>query len=107
MSAKPGSRATARCALVGAVAAGFLLALALVTFPQLHQLVHPDGGQPAHSCLATTLQAGAYEAVIVVVAIQLAAASVTRVAPRDAGKVESFFLSCRLLEHGPPRVLLS
>jgi hypothetical protein len=107
MSAKPGYRTAARCALVGAVAAGFLLALALVTFPQLHQLVHPDGGQPAHSCLATTLQAGVYEAVVVVVVIQLAAASVTRVPLRDAGKVESFFLSCRLLEHGPPRVLLS
>jgi hypothetical protein len=108
MSAKPGYLATARFALVGAVAAGVLLALALATSPELHQLVHPDGGQPAHSCLATTLQAGAYEAVIVVVvAIQLAAASVTRVPLRDVGKVESFFLSCRLLGHGPPRVLLS
>lgn len=106
MSVNSSYRTTARCALVGAVAAGFLLALALATSPQLHQLVHPDGGQPAHSCLAKTLQAGTYEAVVVV-AIQLAAASVTRVPLRDAGKVESFFLSCRLLEHGPPRVLLS
>ena len=108
MSAKPGSLATARFALVGAVAAGFLLASALATSPQLHRLVHPDGGRPAHSCLATTLQAGAHEAVTVVeVAIQLAATSVTTVPLRDLGKVESFFLSCRLLEHGPPRVLLS
>jgi hypothetical protein len=108
MSAQPGYLAHARLALVGTVAAGFLLALALATSPQLHQLVHPDSGQPCHGCLATTLQAGAYEAIIVVVvAIQLAAASITRVLLRDAGMVESFFLSCRLLAHGPPRVLLS
>ena len=107
MSANPGYRAIARCALVAAVAIGFLLALTLATSPELHQLVHPDGGQPAHSCLATTLQSGAYEAVIVVVvAIQLAAVAVTR-APRSDVGVESFFLRCRLLEHGPPRVLLS
>ena len=108
MPPQPSYRAHARVVLVGAVVAGFLLALALATSPQLHQLVHPDGGQPFHSCLATTLQAGAYEAVIVVVvATQLAVASVTRAPLRDVGMVESFFLSCRLLEHGPPRVLLS
>jgi hypothetical protein len=107
-SAQPGYVAHARSALVGAVAAGLLLALALAASPQLHQLVHSDSGQPCHGCLATTLQAGAYEAVIVVVvAIQLAAASVTRVSLRDVGMIESFFLSCRLLEHGPPRALLS
>ena len=104
---RPRYLVTARVLLVGAVTAGFLLALALATSPQLHQFVHPDSDQPAHSCLATTLQAGAYEAVIVVVvAIQLAG-SVTRVPLRNLGPVESFFLSCRLLEHGPPRALLS
>jgi ABC-type sulfate transport system permease component len=108
MRTRSGYLVTARVVLVGAVAAGFLLALALATSPQLHQFVHPDSNQPAHSCLATTLQAGAYRAVIVVVvAIQLAAVSVTRVPLRNLGLVESFFLSCRLLEHGPPRVLLS
>jgi hypothetical protein len=108
MSAQPGYLARARLVLVGAVAAGFLLALALATSPQLHQLVHPDRCQPCHGCLATTLQAGAYEAVIVVVvAVQLAAISVTRVPLRDVGMVESFFLSCRLLELGPPRSRLS
>ena len=107
MRARPGYLAIARCALVSIAAAGFLLALALATSPQLHRLVHPDSDQPAHSCLATTLQTGAYEAIIIVVAIQLVAASLPRVPLRDLGPVESFFLSCRLLEHGPPRVLLS
>jgi len=97
---------TARCALVGAIVAGFVLALALATSPRLHQLVHPDSDQPVHSCLVMTLQACVSGAVIVV-ATQLPAASVTSVTLRDVGKIESFFLSCRLLEHGPPRILLS
>ncbi|MBP1690574.1 MAG: hypothetical protein H6Q34_1147 [Deltaproteobacteria bacterium] len=96
--------ATARFALVGAVVAGLVFTLVLATSPRLHQSVHPDSDQPAHSCLVTTLQACGYEAVLVV---QLAAASVTSVSLRGVGKIESFFLSCRLLEHGPPRVLLS
>src|ERR1700694_1883446 len=92
--ARSGSLAIVRFALVGAVTAGFLLGVVLATSPHLHQLVHPDSGQPAHSCLATTLRAGAYEAVIVVVVvIQLAAASLTGVPLRGLGPVESFFLS--------------
>jgi hypothetical protein len=108
MAAHPGYLTHARFAIVGTVIAGFLLGLALAMSPQLHKLVHPDGDQPFHSCLATTLQAGAYDTVdVVAVAIQLVATSVATVPPRDGGMVESFFLSCRLLEHGPPRVLLS
>ena len=91
MRARSGSLAIARFALVGAAVAGFMLALALATSPQLHRLVHPDSDQPAHSCIATTLQTGAYEAVIIVLAIQLVAASLARIPLPDLGPIESFF----------------
>jgi hypothetical protein len=108
MAAPSGNLARARFALVGAVAAGLLLALTLATSPQLHELVHPDAGQPLHSCLVTILQAGGSEVVLAaVVAIPLVVASVAKVPLRDSGMVESFFLRCRRLEHGPPRFLLS
>ena len=100
--------ASVRRALVAAAAAGFLLTLALAASPQLHQLVHPGAEQPNHVCLATALQAGEYEAVAVAaVALGVAALASTPLPLRDVGKAESFFLSCRLLEHGPPLPLPS
>lgn len=93
----------ARRALVGAVAVGFLLSLAAAVSPGLHHHFHHDAGQPGHACLATSLQSGKCETVPSTAVVVAPTSSLDEVIPpRDGGKVESFYLSCRLLERGPP-----
>ena len=102
------SSTATRLAMAGALVAGLLLALALTASPQLHELLHHGGGASEHVCLVTTLQAGGFEGVLVVVMAVGPMAEVVTVAPRRAvEKAASFFLSCRVLEHAPPHGLLS
>ena len=108
MFLKPHASAVARLALVGALMAGLLLAAALAASPQLHAWLHHGGEQPEHVCLATTLQAGGLEEILAVIMAVDPMAEIVATAPlRDAEEAESFFLSCRVLEHAPPRGLLS
>lgn len=94
-----------RLALLGAVMAGLLLALALAASPQLHELLHHDGDRQEHVCLATILQAGGFEDVLVVIMAVEPMTEVIATAPLcDVEEAESFFLSCRVLEHAPPFV---
>jgi len=95
--------ARVRAALFGAALAGYVLAVGLASSPQLHDLFHHDAEQRQHVCLATTLHTGqAAPTAVVVLAVEPAAAPATKVAPTDVESAESFFLRCRLLEHGPP-----
>ena len=108
MFPNPRSSTAARLALVGAVVAGLLLAAAFAASPQLHAWLHHDGDQPEHVCLATTLQAsGIEEVLIVIMAVEPMAEIVATTPLRDAEVADSFFLSCRVLEHAPPHGLLS
>jgi hypothetical protein len=92
-----------RLVLIGAVVAGLLLALALAASPQLHELLHHDGEDQEHVCLATILQAGGFEEVLVVIMAVEPMTEVIATAPlRDVEEAGSFFLSCRVLEHAPP-----
>lgn len=105
MFLKPRPSKAARLALVGAVVAGLLLALMLAASPQFHELLHHDSDQQEHVCLATILQAGGFEDVLVVLMPVTPMVEIIATAPqRDVKKVESFFLSCRVLEHAPPLV---
>jgi hypothetical protein len=93
---------------VGAVLAGFLLALGLAASPGLHEFIHHDGGRAHHECLATTLQAnGCDDALLVVMVVLPLAQPDADAPPREAELAKSFFLSCRVLEHAPPQSLLS
>jgi len=98
----------ARRALVGAVAAGFVLTLAATVSPGLHHHFHHDASQPGHACLATSLQGGKCGTVVAtVVAVVPTTPFDEVIPPRGGDKVESFYLSCRLLERGPPLLLPS
>jgi hypothetical protein len=97
-----------RRALLGTAAAGLLLTLAAAASPQLHHLVHHGADRRDHVCLATALHAGQYETVVTAVVARAAAAPTAAPPPlRHVGRAESFFLVCRLLEHGPPLLLPS
>jgi len=105
---RAGFLSRARTALVGAVIAGYVLALALATSPQLHDLCHHDARQREHVCLATILHSGGSEPVAVaVVAVAALPALIAKVPLPSVQDTESFFLRCRLLRHGPPAFLLS
>lgn len=105
MSAKPRIAALARLALLCAVVVGLVFGAALAASPQFHAWLHHDGDHPEHVCLATTLQTGGIEEVLVVVmAVEPMAEPVTTSAPHAIAEADSFFLSCRVLEHAPPAV---
>ena len=105
MFLKPRLSTVARLALVGAVVAGLLLAAVLAASPQLHELLHRDGDDSEHVCLVTILHAGGFEDVLVVALAVAPMAEIIATAPlREVEKAESFFLSCRVLEHAPPFV---
>ena len=109
MLPKPRSSSAAHLALAGAVVAGVLLALVVAASPQLHELLHHLGGSDSeHACLVATLQAGGLDGVLLVVmAVAPMLEIVAPAAPRDVAGAASFFLTCRVLEHAPPRGLLS
>lgn len=105
MFLKPRSTPFARLALAGAVLAGLLLAVALAASPELHERLHHDGDEQEHVCLATTLQAGGFGDVLVALMVVAPMAEIIATEPLHAAeKAESFFLSCRVLEHAPPLV---
>lgn len=100
----------ARFALVSAVLTGFLLALALAASPQLHELAHDaDHSEQHHECLATVLSEGGLDTVLVIATLvqTLPEPRPVAIAVQDLHPVQSFFLSCRVLEHAPPQSLLS
>ena len=92
-----------RLALVCAVMAGLLLALALAAFPALHERLHQDADHHEHTCLVTILQLGGFDdAPVVAMAVETMAETIATAPVREVENAESFFLSCRVLEHAPP-----
>jgi hypothetical protein len=78
---------------------------ALTASPQLHELVYHSAGDNHHECLACTLQAGAEPAPTVIVSVHQVVEAGLAEKVKDIGFCGSFFLSCRELEHAPPRLL--
>jgi hypothetical protein len=92
-----------RLALVGAVLAGFLMALALATSSALHERIHHDADQPEHQCLATAIGCGGCVDAPTAPTLTAFVAVLSEIAPKDRSRVvESPFLSCGVLEHAPP-----
>ena len=105
MFLKPRPSIATRLALVGAVVVGLLLASVLAASPELHERLHHDADHQDHVCLVTTLQAGGFEDVLVVImAVEPMGKGVATAPLSDVEAVPSFFLSCRVLEHAPPFV---
>lgn len=85
-----------------------VLALLLAASPQVHQLIHHHDDAHQHECLACTLQKGGCEAVgAAIVVVRSLGESCSTVPVLRAECRGSFFLSCRRLEHAPPRLLVS
>lgn len=105
-----------RLALVGAVLAGFVLALTLAASPELHERLHhhadhddQDGhdghdGHEEHECLAKTFTSGGCEDMQVAPTLVGFVAVLFATVPADHSRaVASAFLDCGILEHAPPR----
>ena len=80
-------------------------ATVLAVCPSLHELIHHDADDEHHDCAVTMLLAGQLEQPaldpIVITAPALVPVPLDQTCQiRSCG---SFFLSCRLLEHAPPR----
>lgn len=96
-----------RLALVGAVLAGFVLALTLAASPELHERLHhhdDHDGHEQHECLAKTFTSGGCEDMQVAPTLVGFVAVLFATVPEDHSRaVASAFLACGILEHAPPR----
>lgn len=81
-------------------------ATVLAVCPSLHELIHPDADDEHHDCAVTLFLAGQVEqpAVEPIVIIGPARILVSLDEICDAQSAGSFFLSCRIMEHAPPRL---
>lgn len=91
-----------RLALVGAVLAGFVLALALAASPELHEWIHHDADQREHQCLATTIGGGCEDGPAAPTLANFVAVLFATVPEDHSRAAESQFLSCCVFEHAPP-----
>jgi hypothetical protein len=96
-------RSVARPLVAAFLSLAFLWLLALSVSPQLHERVHPDAGQAAHSCGVTLISAGNYEHVASqpVVAVDRPTFGRAILLPLTTAGV-SIFKGAALLEHAPP-----
>ena len=80
-------------------------ATVLAVCPSLHELIHPDADDEHHDCAVTSFLAGQVEqpAVEPILIIGPAPVLVSLDQTCDAQSAGSFFLSCRIMEHAPPR----
>ncbi len=101
-------RSLAKIALMGAVLAGYLLALVLEASPELHRQLHHDSGDAQHECLVTCLDHSGCEATVIADCALTAFAEFSdELIKPEAAVASSFFLTCSILEHGPPILSLS
>jgi hypothetical protein len=93
-----------RVALVATLLTAFVLALILAASPELHAKVHDHGGEQEHECLATIIASGgcddSYSPLPLIVPVLPPAMEAPAACVDHAS---SFYLSCRCLEHAPPR----
>jgi hypothetical protein len=80
-------------------------ATVLTVCPSLHELIHHDADDEHHDCAVTMLLAGQLEqpAIDPIVITKPALVPVLLDQTCEHRSFGSFFLSCRLLEHAPPR----
>jgi hypothetical protein len=80
-------------------------ATVLVVCPTLHELIHHDADDEHHDCAVTQFLAGQVEQPVLdsIIFNKPALLPVPLDESYDPRSRGSFFLSCRLLEHAPPR----
>jgi hypothetical protein len=80
-------------------------AAVLVVCPSVHELIHHDADGEHHDCAVTLFLAGQVEQAFIdpVILSEPVPVEVPFQLIRDALISGSFFLSCRILEHAPPR----
>jgi hypothetical protein len=105
MKTRPSNpRRTLRAVTLVACLGGFLLALAAVALPALHDGLHRDASHPQHECVVTMLIAGK---------VQLGGDLPPSAPPRPGGCLEhvptlrpvwvaTAFAESRIFEHAPP-----
>ena len=80
-------------------------AAVLAVCPSVHELIHHDADDEHHDCAVTLFLAGQVEQPVTdpIVVIKPAAVAVPLDQTYHKRSGGSFFLSCRILEHAPPR----
>jgi hypothetical protein len=106
---KPFRRKPSAISAEAAVAAIFLAAMlqwaaVLAVCPSLHELIHHDSDDEHHNCAVTLFLSGQVEQAFVdpLVVRQPVPVELLLRLTWAAAVVGSFFLSCHILEHGPP-----
>jgi hypothetical protein len=96
-------RSATRPLVAAFLSLAFLWVLALSVSPQLHEFVHADARQAAHSCGVTLISAGNYEHVASqpIVVTQRPTFGRAILLPLTTVSV-SLFTGAALLEHAPP-----
>jgi hypothetical protein len=81
-------------------------AAVLAACPSLHELIHHDADDEHHDCAVTLFLAGQVEPPVMdpIVIAKPAAVPVPLDQSYHTRSGGSFFLSCRILEHAPPRL---
>jgi hypothetical protein len=81
-------------------------ATVLAVCPSLHELIHPDADDEHHECGATLFLAGQVEQPAVEPTVIIGPARILVFVDEtcDAQSTGSSFLSCRMMEHAPPRL---
>jgi hypothetical protein len=89
------------------LSAGFLWALLLGAFPQLHQCVHSDADRADHNCAATMIASGSYDhaAHTPLVSAPVAALQFSKIPALTPSWVQSPFLGACIFEHAPPALV--
>ena len=80
-------------------------AAVLAVCPSVHELIHHDADDEHHDCAVTLFLAGQVEQAFIdpVILSEPVPVELPFQLIRDALISGSFFLSCRILEHAPPR----
>ena len=108
---KPVAREISNRSAGATVVALFLAAMlqwaaVLAVCPSVHELIHHDADDEHHDCAVTLFLAGQVELLATdpIIITKPAAVPVPLDQRYDTRSSGSFFLSCRILEHAPPRL---
>ena len=107
---QPGTRDNFGACAAPKIVSLFLVAMlqwatVLAVYPSLHELIHHDADDEHHDCAVTLFLAGqveqpAIDPIVITDPVAVPMPLGQRYETRSCG---SFFLSCRMLEHAPPR----
>ena len=94
-----------RLVLVGAILAGFVLAMLLAVAPGLHVKLHCDADRAHHECLGTTIATGGCGDAPAALVLEVFLGRLFEVqAIGESAAVDSLFEICGAFEHAPPVV---